>query len=92
MFDFDFSDEFKKIFQKLSKKNPVIAKAINRKVKEIISHDIRSISTYKNLRHNFKNLKRVHITNWLVITFEVNINDNFLFVDMASRDDVYKKK
>ena len=92
MFEFDFSDEFRKIFKKLSKKNPSIAKAINRKVKEIIARDKTSIMAYKNLSHGLKNLKRVHITDWLVITFEVQLNENFvLFVNIASRDEVYKK-
>ena len=93
MFEFDFSDEFRKIFNKLSKKSPVIARAINRKVKEIISRDKESVMNYKNLKYNLKNIKRAHITEWLVITFEIRLNENFiLFVNIASRDNVYKKK
>ena len=93
MFEFDFSDEFKKIFIKISKKSPKISQAINRKVREIISRDKDSIKLYKNLKHDLKNLKRVHITEWLVITFEVKLDNNFiLFVNIASRDEVYKRK
>jgi YafQ family addiction module toxin component len=92
MFEFDFSDEFRRIFKKLSKKDPVIAKAINRKIKEIISRDPKSVMAYKNLSHGFKNLKRIHITEWLVITFEVDLNHNLiLFVKIASRDEAYKR-
>ena len=92
MFEFDFSYEFRKILDKLSKKDPVIARAINRKVKEIISRDNESITAYKNLRHDLKNLKRIHITEWLVMAFEANLEENFiLFVNIASRDEVYKK-
>lgn len=92
MFDFDLSDEFKKILKKLSKKNPTIADAVSRKIKEVIARDKHSIMMYKNLRHDLKNLKRVHITEWLVMTFEVDINRNFiLFVKIAHRKDVYKK-
>ena len=92
MFEFDFSDDFRKIFHKLSKKDPVTASAINKKIKEIISRDEKSIIAYKNLRYGMKNLKRVHITEWLVITFEVDIPKNFiLFVDIASRGEVYKR-
>lgn len=92
MFDFDLSDEFRKTLEKIAKKSPVSAQSINKKVKEIISRDKQSIVMYKNLRHDLKNLKRVHITGWLVITFEVNLNKNFiLFVNIAHRDDVYKK-
>lgn len=92
MFDFDLSDEFRKTIEKISKKNPVIGQAINKKIKEIVSRDQQSIVMYKNLRHDLKNLKRVHITDWLIITFEVDLNRNFiLFIKIANRDDVYKR-
>ena len=92
MFEFDFSDDFRKVLEKLSKKDPVIAQAINRKIKEIISRDDKSILVYKNLSHDLKNLKRVHITEWLIITFEVQLDKNtILFVNIASRDEVYKR-
>ncbi|MBU0615979.1 MAG: hypothetical protein KJ601_07865 [Nanoarchaeota archaeon] len=90
MFEFDLSDDFKKILSKLAKQDPVIARSINRKIKEIISRDDVSIDGYKNLSHDLKNLKRVHITEWLVITFEVR-QGFILFVNIASRDEVYKR-
>lgn len=93
MFDFDLSDEFRKALRKISKKNPKIARAINRKIKEIIYRDKKTIMAYKNLSHDLKNLKRVHITEWLVITFEVNLNKDFvLFVKISPRDEIYKRK
>lgn len=93
MFEFDLSNNFRKVFKKLSKKNPAIAGAINRKIKEIIYRDRETINTYKNLSYGRSNLKRVHITSWLVMIFEVDIDDNFiLFVNIAPRDDVYKRK
>ena len=92
MFEFDLSDEFRKILKKLSKKSPVIAKAINRKIREIISMDKEAVLSYKNLRYGLRNIKRVHITDWLVITFEVQLENNFiLFVKIESRDKVYKR-
>lgn len=92
MFEFDLSDDFRRVFKKLSKKSPVIAKSINRKIREIISRDKKSVMLYKNLRYDLKNIKRVHITDWLVITFEIQLEDNFiLFVKIESRDRVYKR-
>ena len=88
MYDFDLTDEFRKVLQKLAKKNPVIARAVNRKIKEIINRD--SVDSYKNLMHGLKHLKRVHITDWLVMTFEEKENI-ILFVNLASRDEVYKR-
>ncbi|MBT5022236.1 hypothetical protein HOK51_00745 [Candidatus Woesearchaeota archaeon] len=93
MFEFDLSDKFRKTLIKLSKKDPIIARAINRKIKEIINRSEEEIHIYKNLMHGLKNLKRVHITEWLIMTFEVDLeNKIILFTNIASRDDVYKRK
>ncbi|MBU1201786.1 MAG: type II toxin-antitoxin system RelE/ParE family toxin [Nanoarchaeota archaeon] len=93
MFEFDITDDLKKILKKLANKNPLIARAINRKIKEIINRDKESINIYKNLSYGLNNLKRVHITDWLVMTFEVDINKEFiLFINVEHRDKVYKKK
>lgn len=93
MFDFDLSDDFRKTLSKLSKKDPIIAESINRKIKEIISRDSRTITAYKNLSHGMSNFKRVHITEWLIMVFEINLNENYVFfAKIASRDDVYKRK
>lgn len=92
MFEFDGTDKFNKTLEKLSKRNPVIATAVNRKIKEIINRDKQAVMAYKNLRHDFSNLKRVHITEWLVMTFEVNLEKNFiLFERLAPTKEVYKR-
>ncbi len=50
------------------------------------------LSVLKNHQWFLTSLKRVHITEWLVMTFEVDLNKNFiLFVKIAHRDDIYKK-
>ncbi len=93
MFQFDFSDYFRRTLNKLAKKDPVIAKAINKKVKEIISRDNESVMLYKNLSKDLKTLKRIHITQWLVMTFAVELDKNLiLFVNIEHRDKVYKKR
>ena len=92
MFEFDLSEDFRKVLGKISKKDPIMAQAIGRKIKEIVARDTVSINSYKNLRHDLKNLKRVHITQWLVMTFEVNVAKNFiLFVQIASKDNMYRR-
>lgn len=69
MFELHLNDEFKKTLDKLQKKNPVIALAVNRKIKEIITRDEKTINAYKNLKYNFKAYKRAHITNSIVMLF-----------------------
>ncbi len=90
MFHFDLSDELKLILRKLSKKDSKKVEIINKKIKEIINSDHQSIDHYKNLRHDMKLLKRVHIDKHFVLTFSVNKEKNFiLFVDFEHHDAVY---
>lgn len=91
MFDFDISDELKLIILKLEKKDKKKVEIINKKIKEIINCDNVSINHYKNLRYDLKEFKRVHIDKNFVLTFKVDIPNNFiLFVDFDHHDRVYK--
>ena len=91
MFDFDLSDELKFIIKKLSKKDRKKVEIINKKIKQIINCDEESINHYKNLRYNLREFKRVHIDNHFVLTFKVDLKNNFiLFTDFAHHDDIYK--
>lgn len=92
MFDFEFTDVLKIIIKKLVKKDKKKVEIINKKVKEIINSDAQSIKHYKNLRHDLKEYKRVHIVKSFVLAFKVDISNNFiLFVDFDHHDKVYKK-
>jgi len=91
MFDFDISDELKFIIRKLCNKNKKKVDIINKKIKEIINCDKVSINHYKNLKYDLKEFKRVHIDNNFVLTFKVDILNNFiLFVDFDHHDKIYK--
>ncbi len=93
MFDFDLTDELKAKLMKISKKDKKKAEIINKKIKEIINSDSISIEHYKNLRYDLKEYKRVHIDKHFVLTFKVDIPNNFiLFVDFDHHDIIYKRK
>ena len=93
MFDFDLTDELKIIIKKLVKKDKKKVEIINKKIKEIVNSDVLSIRHYKNLRHDLKEYKRVHIVKSFVLAFKVDISNNFiLFVDFDHHDKVYKKR
>jgi len=93
MFDFDLSDELKLIIRKLIRKDKKKVEAINKKIKEIAKSDEKSIEHYKNLRHDMKDYKRVHIMRSFVLIFKVDIINNFiLFVDFDHHDKIYKKR
>ena len=93
MFDFNLTDELKSIIEKLAKKDRRRAEIINKKIKQIINSDSVSIQHYKNLRHDLKEFKAVHIDSSFVLVFKVNIPNNFvLFVDFDHHDRIYKKR
>lgn len=92
MFGFDLTEELKIIIKKLIKKDKKKVEIINKKIKEIINSDEQSIKHYKNLRHDLKEYKRVHIVKSFVLAFKVDILNNFiLFVDFDHHDKIYKK-
>lgn len=90
MFNFDLSVKLKLIISKLVKKDRKKIEIINKKIKEIINNDSETIKRYKNLRHNLSDLKRVHIDNHFVLTFKVDVANNFiLFWDFDHHDKIY---
>ena len=90
MFDFDLSDELKLKIKKLISKDKKKVEIIDKKIKEIINSDMASINHYKNLRYDLKEYKRVHIDKHFVLTFKVDIQNNFiLFADFDHHDRIY---
>lgn len=91
MFKFAFSDKLKLIIAKLVKKDKKKVEIINKKIKEIVNNDAETIKRYKNLRHDLSDLKRVHIDTSFVLTFKVDLTDNFiLFYDFDHHDVIFK--
>ena len=90
MFDFDMTDGLKLKVRKLLRKDKQKAEIINNKIREIVSCDSSEIGHYKNLRHDLKGYKRVHINTHFVLTFKVDKQTNFiLFVDFEHHDKAY---
>ena len=93
MFDFNLTDELRVIIKKLVKKDKKKVEIINKKIKEIVNSNEQSIQHYKNLRHDLREYKRVHIDRSFVLAFKVDIKNNFiLFIDFDHHDKIYKKK
>jgi YafQ family addiction module toxin component len=90
MLGFGFSDELKLKVRKLLKKDRKKVEIIHKKVKDIVKCSPDEIMHYKNLRHDMKDLKRVHIDAHFVLTFRVDVKNNFvLFVDFDHHDNIY---
>jgi len=92
-FKYDFSDELEETLAKLYKKDRKRYEAIMKKAEEISSRDSDTIEFYKNLRHEEKEYKRVHIDKSFVLLFKVFKEKNFILFDRFDHhDNIYKRK
>ena len=90
MFNFDVSDKLKIKISKIVKKDKKRAEIIRKKIREITNNDAETIKRYKNLRHDLGDFKRVHIDGSFVLTFKVDLTNNFiLFYDFDHHDKIY---
>lgn len=91
-FSFDLSEELKVAIRILARRDPVMAEAINKKIKQIISNDITTIDHYKNLQYGLSEYKRVHIVRNFVLLFKVFKEEKFILFDRFDHhDNVYKR-
>ncbi len=91
MFSFDISDELKIVLAKLSKKAPVRAAIIYKKIEQIISYDEKTIDNFKNLRYSLSGYKRAHVDKSFVLLFKVTKSKkHIIFNRLMHHDDVYK--
>lgn len=90
-FKYDFSDEMEETLGKLWKKDRKRYEAVLKKIEEIVSRDNTTIDYYKNLKHDLKEYKRVHIDRSFVLIFKAFKKDKFILFDrLKHHDDVYK--
>ncbi|MDP4012441.1 MAG: addiction module toxin RelE [Candidatus Nanoarchaeia archaeon] len=87
MREYEYSDNLKIILRKIYKRDKTKYEAIMNKIQEVINSQ--DPNHYKNLRHNMKDSKRVHIGHF-VLTFKV-IGDKIYFDDFDHHDNIYKK-
>jgi YafQ family addiction module toxin component len=92
-FEYDFIDSLEDTLKQIYKKDKTMYESVLKKIDEIVSRDLTTIDFYKNLRHDLKEYKRVHIMKSFVLLFKVFKEKNFiLFVKLDHHDNVYNKK
>lgn len=88
MHDYKFSKRLERFFPKFYKRDKKLYEQILKKVDEIInSYDIES---YKNLRYDMKDFKRVHINHFVLVFSYDKQNNLILFEDFDHHDKIYK--
>ena len=91
-FRFDLSDELRALLPKLARRNKTLALQLDKKIEEIIASDELAIDHYKNLRHELKEFKRVHVGGSFVLFFRVFRKEKFiLFQKLEHHDDTYRR-
>lgn len=91
MYKFDRSDKLKKILKKLFKKDKNRYETTLNKINEAINSE--KLHHYKNLSHDMKAFKRVHIDSHFVLIFKVDEKNNLIkFEDLQHHDFIYRRK
>ena len=87
-YSFIFHVKCTKEVDKACKKNPVLRKAIESKITEIIQNPDR----YKPLRYDLAGESRVHILKSLVLKFEIDETRKVvIFLALAHHDEAYRR-
>jgi mRNA-degrading endonuclease YafQ of YafQ-DinJ toxin-antitoxin module len=90
MFTFDFSEELEEAMAKLAKKDKVFSLALNKKIREIVSCDEKTIEHYADSKHQWAGLKHVHIASSSVLFFRVfKKEQNINFVAIRRHDEAF---
>ena len=71
-----------------SKKNPILKKVLENKIREIILNP----AHYKPLRHDLKGERRVHILKSFILKFEIDeTRKTVIFLAFSHHDRAYKR-
>lgn len=89
MYEFDISEKLQSKLKKLSKKDKFLHQRILKKIKEIVN--CFNIESYKNLKNNLKDFKRVHIGHFVLIFRFDKLNEFIIFDDFDHHDKIYIK-
>ena len=90
MYNYEIIPFLQKILNKLSKKDKSLYEQVLKKIEEIINS--LSIEHYKNLRHDLKDKKRIHVGHFVLVFSFIKSENKIKFLDFDHHDNVYKKR
>lgn len=88
MYSHEIQPYLRGILHKLSKKNKPLYEQVMKKIQEVISSA--DVERYKNLRHDMKDKKRVHIGHFVLVFKFIKEENKIIFVDFDHHDKIYK--
>jgi len=90
MYESEIKPFLQKISNKLSKKDKKLYLQILKKIEEIVNSY--GVEHYKNLKHDLKEFKRVHIGHFVLVFKFDNSENKIYFEDFDYHDKIYMKK
>jgi len=88
MHSYEIIPSLQKILKKLSKRDRTLYESVLKKIEEII-HSV-DVDHYKNLRHNMKDMKRVHVGSFILVFKYMHDENKIVFIDFDHHDKIYK--
>lgn len=88
MYEYEIRPHLQKNLRKISKKDRLLYERILKKIQEITNSG--DIEHYKNLRHNMKDSKRVHVGSFVLVFQFDKKNNKIIFDDFDHHDNIYK--
>ena len=92
MFTFDLGDELEEAMAKLAKKDPLLSLALNKKIRQIISCDEKTIDHYPDSSYELAGAKHVHIASSFVLFFKVLKKEkHIVFLRLQHHDKAFRR-
>ena len=88
MYSFEIIAPLEEILKKLSKKDKFLYERVMKKIEEVITSG--DVEHYKNLRHDMKDKKRVHIGHFVLVFTFLKETETIKFVDFDHHDVIYR--
>lgn len=87
-YEIEIKPSCKENIKKLCKKNPVLEKALKKKMEQILENP----RHYKPLRYDLAGERRVHVLKSFVLKYEISEkNKTVVFIAFSHHDDAYKR-
>ena len=88
MYSFEIVPDLEDILKKLSKKDLFLYERVLKKIEEVIRTS--DVEHYKNLRHDMKDRKRVHIGHFVLVFIFIKQENKIKFIDFDHHDKIYR--
>ena len=86
---YEILPSLQKKLNKLSKRDSALYWQVLNKIEEVISSA--NVEHYKNLRHDMKDKKRVHLGHFVLVFRLIKTENKIIFDDFDHHDSIYKK-